>query len=302
MLAWPLVRGALFRFAPFFVSNSSSGTSALDSTSATTSGTSILTRGRQTVVIPIREVGAPLEVRSSEKNISETSSHLDSRRRARRDDPARARRSRRTRHACNTAVRENDTYSARMSAFEEMGVCPELIRSADEAGWLLPTPVQAEAVPLILGGGDVLAAAETGSGKTGAFGMPVLQIVHEALRDAAATHARGKDTRADGPDGGSCSGADAGASAVRVSVDDRTSLFAVDNAHHSLPNGRRAGTGALARAVGGRARHRRRRPGRPSLRSRRPRRRARAMRLEHHRGVTGRTRHRFTRLWVRWHR
>ena len=124
-----------------------------------------------------------------------------------------------------------------MSAFEEMGVCPELIRSADEAGWLLPTPVQAEAVPLILGGGDVLAAAETGSGKTGAFGMPVLQIVHEALRDAAATHARGKDTRADGPDGGSCSGADAGASAVRVSVDDRTSLFAVDNAHHSLPNG-----------------------------------------------------------------
>ena len=89
-----------------------------------------------------------------------------------------------------------------MSAFEEMGVCPELIRSADEAGWLLPTPVQAEAVPLILGGGDVLAAAETGSGKTGAFGMPVLPVVHEALRDAAATHARGKDTRADGPDGG----------------------------------------------------------------------------------------------------
>ena len=72
-----------------------------------------------------------------------------------------------------------------MSAFEEMGVCPELIRSADEAGWLLPTPVQAEAVPLILGGGDVLAAAETGSGKTGAFGMPVLQIVHESLRNAA---------------------------------------------------------------------------------------------------------------------
>ena len=68
-----------------------------------------------------------------------------------------------------------------MSAFEELGVCPELIRAADDAGWLLPTPVQAEAVPLILGGGDVLAAAETGSGKTGAFGIPVLQIVHEAL-------------------------------------------------------------------------------------------------------------------------
>lgn len=45
----------------------------------------------------------------------------------------------------------------------------------------LPTPIQAEAVPLILGGGDVMAAAETGSGKTGAFALPVLQIVHEAL-------------------------------------------------------------------------------------------------------------------------
>jgi ATP-dependent RNA helicase DDX1 len=41
-------------------------------------------------------------------------------------------------------------------------------------------------VPLILGGGDVLAAAETGSGKTAAFGMPILQIVHEALRESAA--------------------------------------------------------------------------------------------------------------------
>ena len=42
----------------------------------------------------------------------------------------------------------------------------------------LPTDIQAEVVPLILGGGDVLAAAETGSGKTGAFCLPVVQIVH----------------------------------------------------------------------------------------------------------------------------
>lgn len=40
----------------------------------------------------------------------------------------------------------------------------------------LPTPIQAECVPLILGGGDIMAAAETGSGKTGAFALPVLQV------------------------------------------------------------------------------------------------------------------------------
>lgn len=72
-----------------------------------------------------------------------------------------------------------------MSAFEEMGVMPELIRAIDEQGWMLPTPVQQEAVPLILGGGDVLAAAETGSGKTGAFALPVLQIAHESIMLAA---------------------------------------------------------------------------------------------------------------------
>ncbi|CAK0796045.1 unnamed protein product, partial [Prorocentrum cordatum] len=69
-----------------------------------------------------------------------------------------------------------------MSAFEELGICPEIIQAVEEDEWLLPTPVQQEAIPLILGGGDVLVAAETGSGKTGAFGLPCLQIVHETLR------------------------------------------------------------------------------------------------------------------------
>lgn len=74
-----------------------------------------------------------------------------------------------------------------MSAFEELGICPEIIQAVEEDDWLLPTPVQQEAIPLILGGGDVLAAAETGSGKTGAFGLPCLQIVHEQLRGKCAT-------------------------------------------------------------------------------------------------------------------
>ncbi|XP_076629609.1 ATP-dependent RNA helicase Ddx1 [Colletes latitarsis] len=70
-----------------------------------------------------------------------------------------------------------------MTAFEEMGVLPEIGKAVDEMEWMLPTDVQAEAIPLILGGGDVLMAAETGSGKTGAFCLPVLQIVWETLKD-----------------------------------------------------------------------------------------------------------------------
>uniref|UniRef100_A0A2M4AMX9 ATP-dependent RNA helicase n=1 Tax=Anopheles triannulatus TaxID=58253 RepID=A0A2M4AMX9_9DIPT len=70
-----------------------------------------------------------------------------------------------------------------MTAFEEFGVMPEIAKAIDEMEWMLPTDVQAEAIPLILGGGDVLMAAETGSGKTGAFCLPILQIVWETLRD-----------------------------------------------------------------------------------------------------------------------
>ncbi|VDD90052.1 unnamed protein product [Enterobius vermicularis] len=70
-----------------------------------------------------------------------------------------------------------------MTAFEELGVLPELGQAVDEMGWTLPSDIQAEGIPAILGGGDVLMAAETGSGKTGAFCLPVLQIVWETLRD-----------------------------------------------------------------------------------------------------------------------
>lgn len=76
-----------------------------------------------------------------------------------------------------------------MADFERLGVCPEIIRAVEEDGWLLPTPVQDEAIPLILGGCDVCVAAETGSGKTGAFGLPCLQIVHETLQNKALTSA-----------------------------------------------------------------------------------------------------------------
>ncbi|XP_066153247.1 ATP-dependent RNA helicase Ddx1 [Euwallacea fornicatus] len=70
-----------------------------------------------------------------------------------------------------------------MAAFEEFGIVPEISKAIDELEWTLPTDIQAEGIPLVLGGGDVLMAAETGSGKTAAFCLPIIQIVWETLKD-----------------------------------------------------------------------------------------------------------------------
>ncbi|GJQ10368.1 hypothetical protein GpartN1_g2159.t1 [Galdieria partita] len=69
-----------------------------------------------------------------------------------------------------------------MSAFEELGVLPEIIKAVEDMDWLLPTPVQAETIPLVLGGGDAIVSAETGSGKTGAFCLPLVQVCYETLQ------------------------------------------------------------------------------------------------------------------------
>lgn len=58
-----------------------------------------------------------------------------------------------------------------------MGLSEELQRAIDEMGYYLPTEVQDETIPLILGGGDVMVAAPTGSGKTAAFALPIIELV-----------------------------------------------------------------------------------------------------------------------------
>ncbi len=73
-----------------------------------------------------------------------------------------------------------------MSAFEDLGMMEELAVAVRDMGWTLPTDIQSEGIPAILGGGDVLMAAETGSGKTGAFCLPMLQVVHESMSQKVA--------------------------------------------------------------------------------------------------------------------
>jgi len=62
--------------------------------------------------------------------------------------------------------------------FLELGLSPNIQQALDELSYIEPTPIQAQAIPEILKGSDVLAAAQTGTGKTGAFTLPLAQILH----------------------------------------------------------------------------------------------------------------------------
>ncbi|MFT4247517.1 MAG: DEAD/DEAH box helicase, partial [Pseudomonas sp.] len=60
-------------------------------------------------------------------------------------------------------------------SFESLGLAPFLLRALAEQGYETPTPIQQQAIPLVLEGHDLLAGAQTGTGKTAAFGLPLLQ-------------------------------------------------------------------------------------------------------------------------------
>src|SRR4051812_7383149 len=61
------------------------------------------------------------------------------------------------------------------TSFEELGLRPELLRAVAESGYTTPTPIQAQAIPVILAGRDVMGGAQTGTGKTAGFALPILQ-------------------------------------------------------------------------------------------------------------------------------
>ncbi|MGN6274848.1 MAG: DEAD/DEAH box helicase [Solirubrobacterales bacterium] len=64
-----------------------------------------------------------------------------------------------------------------MTAFKDLGLSPDIQQALDELGFEEPTPIQEQAIPELLGGHDVIGQAQTGTGKTAAFGLPLLQYL-----------------------------------------------------------------------------------------------------------------------------
>ena len=62
-------------------------------------------------------------------------------------------------------------------SFNDLGLKPELLRAVADKGYTTPTPVQTQAIPDVLAGRDLLAGAQTGTGKTAGFMLPLLQTL-----------------------------------------------------------------------------------------------------------------------------
>jgi len=73
-------------------------------------------------------------------------------------------------------------------SFEKLGLTAELLRAVADQGYATPTPVQAQSIPVILQGHDVLAGAQTGTGKTAGFTLPMLQLMHKTHPERSRKH------------------------------------------------------------------------------------------------------------------
>ena len=72
-----------------------------------------------------------------------------------------------------------------MPTFEDLDLIDPLLDALEDEGYTTPTPIQVEAIPVLFEGRDLLGIAQTGTGKTAAFSLPVLQLLHEGQRKGA---------------------------------------------------------------------------------------------------------------------
>ena len=73
--------------------------------------------------------------------------------------------------------------------FTDLGLAEPLLRAVREQGYDTPTPIQAQAIPIVLQGGDLMGGAQTGTGKTAGFTLPML---HRLMAKPAVRDGRGR--------------------------------------------------------------------------------------------------------------
>jgi ATP-dependent RNA helicase RhlE len=69
-------------------------------------------------------------------------------------------------------------------SFENLNLIEPLLKALKTEGYTSPTPIQAQAIPIVLQRRDLLGCAQTGTGKTAAFALPILQLLHEDRQQA----------------------------------------------------------------------------------------------------------------------
>ena len=65
-------------------------------------------------------------------------------------------------------------------SFQDLGLLEPVVHGAQRMGYVEPSPIQEQAIPVVMRGGDLIASAQTGTGKTAAFGLPILSKLKEA--------------------------------------------------------------------------------------------------------------------------
>lgn len=77
----------------------------------------------------------------------------------------------------NTPPTSADPPAISLPRFDEFGLAPPVLQALTDQGYVHPTPIQAQAIPVVLKGRDVMGAAQTGTGKTASFSLPIIQLL-----------------------------------------------------------------------------------------------------------------------------
>src|SRR5947207_772418 len=75
------------------------------------------------------------------------------------------------------SVSKNSPSKKPFMPFKSLTIIEPILKAIKEEGYSIPTPIQKEAIPIVLQGHDLLGSAQTGTGKTAAFAIPILQLL-----------------------------------------------------------------------------------------------------------------------------